>query len=125
MRYTGRRPTGRLCCWAVVAIACAVGLFGGEAVAAGAAPDPQSGPATTTVTDTVYNADGSAAQGNLILTWPAFTDRGRNAGRGGHDEYGAGYEWNVQRESGAECGRGAGGSVLHGGLPDWAGSGEN
>ncbi len=83
MRYTGRRPTGRLCCWAVVAIACAVGLFGGEAVAAGAAPDPQSGPATTTVTDTVYNADGSAAQGNLILTWPAFTTAGGTQVAGG------------------------------------------
>jgi len=28
--------------------------------------------ATTTVADTVYAADGSYAQGNLIITWPPF-----------------------------------------------------
>jgi hypothetical protein len=28
--------------------------------------------ATTTVADTVYMADGSSAQGSLIITWPAF-----------------------------------------------------
>jgi hypothetical protein len=30
-------------------------------------------PATTTVTDTVYRADGSPASGTLLITWPAFT----------------------------------------------------
>jgi hypothetical protein len=30
------------------------------------------GSATTTVSDTVYLADGSAARGSLIITWPAF-----------------------------------------------------
>jgi hypothetical protein len=33
---------------------------------------PQSGPALTSVSDTVYMADGSTAQGILIITWPAF-----------------------------------------------------
>src|SRR5580698_7413364 len=37
-----------------------------------ASPAPQSGPALTSVIDTVYMADGSAAQGTLIVTWPAF-----------------------------------------------------
>ena len=32
----------------------------------------QSGLATTTVADTVYQADGSAATGSLIITWPTF-----------------------------------------------------
>ena len=30
-------------------------------------------PVTTTVSDTVYRADGSPASGTLLLTWPAFT----------------------------------------------------
>src|SRR5580692_9642651 len=33
---------------------------------------PQSGPALTNVIDTVYMADGSEAQGTLVITWPAF-----------------------------------------------------
>src|SRR5580700_9933003 len=33
---------------------------------------PQSGPALTSVVDTVYRADGSEAQGTLVITWPAF-----------------------------------------------------
>ena len=68
MRYAGGRPVGRLCCWAILMVAvCGLGV-----ARARAAADPQSGPATTTVTDTVYQADGSAAQGNLIIEWPAF-----------------------------------------------------
>jgi hypothetical protein len=43
----------------------------GIAVAAAAAV-PQSGPALTSVIDTVYRADGSTAQGVLVITWPAF-----------------------------------------------------
>ncbi len=35
-------------------------------------PAPQSGPQLTTVSDTVYMADGTPAQGILIITWPAF-----------------------------------------------------
>jgi hypothetical protein len=34
---------------------------------------------TTTVQGTVYRADGSAASGTLILTWPAFTTAGNQA----------------------------------------------
>jgi hypothetical protein len=68
MRDAGRRPTRRLCYWVLVMMM-ALGL---ERPSAKAAPVPQSGPATTTVTDTVYQADGHAAQGNLIIAWPAF-----------------------------------------------------
>jgi hypothetical protein len=38
----------------------------------GATPAPQSGPALTSVIDTVYMADGSTAEGVLVITWPAF-----------------------------------------------------
>src|SRR2546430_9409485 len=31
------------------------------------------GPALTTVADTVYRADGSAAAGTILISWPAFT----------------------------------------------------
>lgn len=67
MRDTGRRPMGRLCCWVLVMVAAS-----GFRLPAFGEPVPQSGPATTTVTDTVYMADGSTASGNLIITWPAF-----------------------------------------------------
>jgi hypothetical protein len=66
MRDARRRPLGRLCCWGLLTI---VGL---ELAAFGAAPGANSGLATTTVADTVYMADGSPAQGSLIITWPAF-----------------------------------------------------
>ncbi len=59
MRDFGRRPMGRLCYWALVVGACLPAYA-------------QSGPPTTTVADTVYAADGSYAQGNLIITWPPF-----------------------------------------------------
>ncbi len=35
-------------------------------------PTPQTGPALTTISDTVYLANGTPAQGVLIITWPAF-----------------------------------------------------
>jgi trimeric autotransporter adhesin len=63
----GRRPLGRLFCFAVAAMAAAF-CFG---LTAAAAPLPQSG-GTTTVADTVLLADGTPAQGNLIISWPAF-----------------------------------------------------
>ena len=62
MRDLRRRPTGRLCYW-VLAVMAASTAFGAV---------PQSGPATTTVADTVYSADGSHAQGSLIIMWPPF-----------------------------------------------------
>ena len=37
-----------------------------------ASPSPQSGPTLTSVVDTVFLANGSPAQGILIITWPAF-----------------------------------------------------
>jgi hypothetical protein len=72
MFHTESRPMGRLFYWAVVVVVVAVAGFRLEA-----SPVPQSGPAMTTVADTVYEADGTPAQGNLIVTWPAFvTARG-------------------------------------------------
>jgi trimeric autotransporter adhesin len=66
MFYAGRRPMGRLFY---------LGLVGVMLAGAGRArplPAAQSGPAMTTVSDTVYRADGSPAQGSAIITWPAF-----------------------------------------------------
>ena len=92
-----RRPKGRLFYWALTLMMMAgIGLAAREGSAAGAkveslskakaraaellaaeavpaaSPIPQSGPALTSVVDTVYLADGTAAQGVLIITWPAF-----------------------------------------------------
>jgi hypothetical protein len=66
MFYAGRRPMGRLF---------HLGLVGVMLAGAGRArplPAAQTGPAMTTVSDTVYRADGSPAQGSAIITWPAF-----------------------------------------------------
>jgi hypothetical protein len=37
------------------------------------------GPPLTTVQDTVYRADGTPAQGTLLISWPAFTTAGDQA----------------------------------------------
>jgi hypothetical protein len=68
MREASGRPMGRFSYCALMMAA----AFGLCLLSAEAAPAPQSGPATTTVTDTVYQADGSPANGNLIISWPAF-----------------------------------------------------
>lgn len=73
MVCTERRPVGRLCYWIVAVLA-------GLSLQAGA----QGGPATTTVTDTVYRVDGSPAQGNLIIIWPAFVTASGAAVAGGN-----------------------------------------
>ena len=54
------RLRGRLCCWTVIA-ALTASLWG------------QSGPATTTVADTIFRADGTHAQGTVVVQWPSFT----------------------------------------------------
>ena len=74
----GRRPMGRHFYWllAVLMIACALTTLGAATV-------PQNGPASTTVADTVYLADGSTAKGNLIILWPAFVTASGTAVAGG------------------------------------------
>jgi hypothetical protein len=68
MRYAGRRPMGRLCYWALAVVA---GVLSAQ-LPTFATPVPQNGPASTVVSDTIYLADGSKAQGSLIISWPAF-----------------------------------------------------
>jgi hypothetical protein len=62
MFYTGRRPMGQLFYWIVA------GVLAGTNPFAAASPAPQS-PTLTTIADTVYRADGTPAQGNLIIIW--------------------------------------------------------
>src|SRR5579864_1828175 len=74
-----RRPDRRLFYWLLaVMIVTGCGLMG-----SGTAVVPQSGVASTTILDTVYMADGSAASGNLIITWPAFVTASGTAVAGG------------------------------------------
>jgi hypothetical protein len=74
----GRRPMGRLFYLVlamiveIAGLAALVNLLSLGGVVRAAAPAPPTGPATTTVSDTVYRADGTPAQGTLIITWPAF-----------------------------------------------------
>ncbi len=62
--FLTRRPSGRIfyLVLSVVIAATSIRLHAA----------PQSGPALTSVIDTVYMADGSEAQGTLVITWPAF-----------------------------------------------------
>src|SRR5581483_11935458 len=66
MGYGTRRPFGRLCYLAFVVALITASAFGRTTELASGSP------AMTTVSDTVYLADGTAARGNLIITWPAF-----------------------------------------------------
>jgi hypothetical protein len=86
-----RRPWGRIFYWVVALGIGSAGVgtrangeaSGGKLAKAGpvaaAAAVPQSGPTLTSVIDTVYQADGSAAQGVLVITWPAFVTAGGTA----------------------------------------------
>ena len=67
------RPTGRLfyLVLAVVVMASSALRSAGEEASA-ASPGSQSGPALTSVIDTVYMASGNPAAGVLVITWPAF-----------------------------------------------------
>src|SRR5262249_9168654 len=62
----GSRPVGRLLCLAGELVVAAMILSALPLVMA------QGGPATTTVSDTVFRADGHPAQGSLVVIWPAF-----------------------------------------------------
>ncbi|HWY22944.1 MAG TPA: hypothetical protein VNX26_17080, partial [Candidatus Acidoferrum sp.] len=87
------RPTGRLFFWmlTVVVMASSTLVWAREEASLGkpassptakpgaaetlpraASPAPQSGPPLTSVVDTVFMADGTPAQGVLVITWPAF-----------------------------------------------------
>ncbi len=86
MRDGQRRLTGRLFYLALVGIA----AFGIRLSAFAAAGDSQGGAATTNVADTVYLADGTAASGTLIISWPAFVTVGGNAVAAGSTNVGLG-----------------------------------
>jgi len=79
MRDARRRPTGWLFYWGLVLST----AFGVWHPAFGVPVPAESGAATTTVTDTVYLADGTPASGNLIITWPAFVTVSGTAVAGG------------------------------------------
>src|SRR4051812_4600395 len=75
MRDAGRRPNGRLSYWLMAVLtAFAFGL-----PANGAPVPPQSGASTTTISDSVYLADGAPAAGTLLIHWPAFVTAGGSA----------------------------------------------
>ena len=39
------------------------------------------GPALTTISDTVYRADGTAASGTVLISWPSFQTQGETRWR--------------------------------------------
>ncbi len=69
--FLRRRPSGRIFYLVLAVVIAATGIRLHAA--------PQSGPALTSVIDTVYMADGSEAQGTLVITWPAFVSASGSA----------------------------------------------
>jgi len=59
----GRRSGERLFCWLLWAFVVGIVLTPGLWAA---------GPALTTISDTVYRADGTAAGGTVLISWPGF-----------------------------------------------------
>ncbi|MGA2387381.1 MAG: hypothetical protein ABSF97_00345 [Candidatus Sulfotelmatobacter sp.] len=91
--FDARRPKGRLFYLVLMVMAVTLGVQLGARGAAAteeptsspkakpgaaesapltASPAPQTPPALTSVVDTVFSADGTAAQGVLVISWPAF-----------------------------------------------------
>jgi hypothetical protein len=66
MRHTCR-PIGRLFCWILTGVLLTTLSTTGHAAR------------TTRVNDTVYRADGLAAAGTLVISWPAFTSANNEA----------------------------------------------
>ena len=62
--FQTRRPKGRIFYLVLTVVVAAAGIRLQAAA--------QSGPALTSVIDTVYRADGTPGQGILVITWPAF-----------------------------------------------------
>ncbi len=77
MVYSRRRLLGRLFYLGIIGVS----VFGFWLSRFAAAADSQSGTgtATTTVSDTVYLADGTPASGTLIISWPSFVTSGGTA----------------------------------------------
>ena len=113
-----RRPIGRLSYWVMAGVM----MCGWVRTASGAGAVPPSEPATTTVADTVYLADGNPAQGNLIITWPPFLTASGTAIAGGTTNVALGKS-GAERGAGAECRGEPSGRVLHRGVS--AGPGAN
>jgi len=68
MRFRTDRPTRRVFIWWLI-LTVAV-LAGAEARAA---------TSKTAIVDVLYRADGTPAQGTLLISWPAFTTAGGDA----------------------------------------------
>jgi hypothetical protein len=102
MRDASRRPWGRLSCWAVMVMA-TWGLSGLSPRVEALGRATLQGGGLTTVADTVYMADGTPAQGILIITWPAFVTASGTAVAGGNTSVtlGTGGALNVALEPNA------------------------
>jgi len=65
-----RRPMGRLFYCLISVLWCALAVRA-------------QGPPTTTINDVIYRADGTAAGGTLLISWPAFAVGGKAVAAGG------------------------------------------
>ena len=59
--------------WALAELCLAWMLMLGAASCVGVTAHAQTAPATTAITDTVYHADGTAAAGTVLISWPSFS----------------------------------------------------
>jgi hypothetical protein len=100
-------------------------IAGSRRVASEAAPVPQCGPASTTLADTAYRADGTTAEGNLIIPRPAFETASGTAVAASTTSVTLGGERHTERGAGTKCGRYCGEYVPHRAVPAWDRRGKN
>ena len=72
--HHARRPMGRLLFCPLICLMVLIPVLA-----------PGQGPALTTIQDTVYRADGTPAQGTLLISWPEFSTAGGQAVSAGQD----------------------------------------
>jgi hypothetical protein len=90
-----------------------------------ASPTPQSGPTLTDVVDTVLRADGTEAQGVLVITWPAFVEANGAAVAGGALNVTLAANGALNVELAPNAGGNSSRRLLHGGVPTWTRSSAN
>ena len=98
--FDARRPLG----WLFYLLLSVVALLGASV---------GQTPATTTISDIVYRADGTLAGGTLLISWPDVQHLGRAVGGRGEEERNPGAGRCVVGGIGSEHGREPGRHVLH------------
>src|SRR3954463_6973210 len=83
------------------------------------------GPTLTTISDTVYRADGLAAAGTLLISWPAFVTASGATVAAGNNHVTLGTNGIFSAQLAPNAGANSGGHGLHRNLPAERRNGED